>query len=1326
MNEIQQLLDRVHSRGVQLWTTDGRLRYRPSDRLDPNLAAELRRNKAEIIKRLVAEQQPTASTPLHQVRRTRSLPLSNSQEGLWFLEELDHAGPAYNVLLPVQVEGALDIDALRRAIQEIVRRHEILRTRFRAIDGIPTQVITDDVARFDVTETDDPDSVWRKHAAHRFDLEAGDLFLVEVVRMGPEHHLMILNMHHMLCDGMSITIFFNELQQLYDAYIQGRPSPLAELPAQYADFAVWEQQRADVDRSLTYWKKRLAGMPGNLELPVDHPRPQIPDLSAGHYKFKISQQVMEQLTALGATHGTTLAMVLFAAYGALLSLWTGQPDVCVGMPIDSRVHADTQNLIGPILNTVVARLDLTGTPTFAELLAAAKTTLLEAYEHRDMPFHRLVAELSPDRGGGWSQPLIQAMFSHRFEGQPRLGDLKVTVLDLDGPTAKFELTLFVTEKPEGMDCSLEYAATLFETETIERLAARYVRLLEAVLAQPDAPVAALPLLSADERQSLLHTWNATAADLDTNRCLHELFEAVADEHPDRTAVVFDGHSLSYGELQIRANQVAHQLRSHGIGPERPVAVRIDRSLDLLPCLLGVLKAGAPYVPIDPDYPRERQDFMLADSGATVLLSQRGPAPGPAGVLELAPAATGWPTHRPPSHSAPDNLAYIIYTSGSTGRPKGVGVGHRAIVNRMVAMQQEYGLCPGEGVLQKTPTTFDVSAWELFWPLTVGARLVLAAPGGQRDPSYLRDLINREKITTVHFVPSMLNEFLADSDTDSCPTLRRVICSGEELSRPLADRFMEAFDCDLVNHYGPTEAAIECSMWRCARGDTGRIPIGRPTPNVRLYVLDDQLQPVPIGVTGELHIGGVQLARGYHNRPEMTAARFVPDPYGPLGSRLYRTGDSARVRADGAIEFLGRLDGQVKIRGYRIELGEIENTIRRCPGVRETAAVVRERTPGDRHLVAYIAGTGEIEDVQHHLRRRLPDYMVPTTIVPMDTLPLTSSGKLDRNALPVPHFKTAEFVMPRSAREAAIAEIWDEVLDVGRVGILDNFFDLGGHSLLATRVIAKMRRQIGIDIPLREFYARSTIADLTALSYNRLPAAPADWLIRLTPPGRFVIFALPAAGMGPSAFHEWRHEFPDGVEVVAVNLPGREKRFRETPMTNVDPLAIHIAEAIDGYGDQPYAIFGHSAGGLIAREVARRVTRKPELLAVAASVSPDKARKSNNATDEELLSSLARWGYITPDVLADRTYPSILLPPLRGDLAVSASCRKHPSSAEIIDLPIILFAGATDDTVSTDDYLAWRQWTSSRFEVHQIDGDHFFPLTMGNHMMSIIAQRARRS
>jgi amino acid adenylation domain-containing protein len=1323
MNEVQQILRRARSNGVQLWTVDGRLRYRPTGGLDPGLAAELRRHRAQIIELLLAEQL-TLSTPLQQVGHSTSSPLSYHQEGLWFLEELDLPGPSYNMLIPIRVEGALDVDALRTAVREIVRRHEILRTRFSVVDGVPAQVVADEALRFGVTEADDPGEIWRKHVAHRFDRESERLFWVEVVRLGPERHLVILDIHHLLFDGASCAIFFQELHRLYDAHTHGRPSPLPELQAQYADFAVWQRERADGDRAFAYWKKRLAGASSNLELPLDHPCPQIPDLKGAHCAFTISREVMERLTALGAAHNATLPMVLFAAYGALLSRWTGQTDISVGMPIDSRVHPDAQGLIGNFLNTVVIRVDLGGDLTFAELLGQARTALLEAYEHRDLPFHRLVAELAPDRGGGWSQPMFQAMFSHRLKDRPRLGDLDLTVLDLDGPTAKFELTLFAAETPDGIDCSLEYATALFEAETMERLAARYRRLLDAVLARPDLLIAELPLLTEPERRRLLRTWNATAVDLDTDRCLHEPFETMADEHPDRTAVVFDGRSLSYGELDARANQVAHRLRAHGAGPERPVAVRMDRSLDLLPCLLGVLKAGAPYVPIDPDHPAERQEFMLADSGAAVLLSQRGPSHLPPGVRKLSPDADEWPTHRPPPLAAPDNLAYIIYTSGSTGRPKGVGVSHRATLNRIEAMQRAYRLGPADAVLQKTPITFDVSVWELFWTLAGGARLVLAAPGGHRDPGYLRRLINREKVSTVHFVPSMLTAFLADDDAEDCPGLRRVICSGEELPVALADRFIESFGCDLINQYGPTEAAIDCSAWLCGK-ETGRVPIGRPTPNVRLYVLDDRMRPVPIGATGELHIAGVQLARGYHDRPDLTAASFVPDPYGPPGSRLYRTGDLARVRADGAIEFLGRLDDQVKIRGYRVELGEIESVTRQCPGVRETAVVVRDRAPGDRQLVAYVVGTDDVEGVRRHLRRRIPDHMVPSAIVPLDALPLTSSGKLHRKALPAPRFGTSDVVAPRTAREAAIAEIWDEVLDAGPIGVLDDFFALGGHSLLATRVIAGMRRRIGVDVPLQEFYARPTIADLAALSHDHTPAAEAGWLVPLTPPGRFVVFVLPAAGMGPSAFRAWRDVAPDGVEVVAVNLPGRERRFGETPMTHVDPLAVRLAEVIDGYGDRPYAIFGHSAGALVAREVARRVRRRPTLLAVAGSHSPDRASGAGDPTDEELLGNLVRWGHVAPEVLADPSHPSILLPPLRGDLAVAASCRKSLGPAEVLDVPLIVFAGRDDENVSSHDCLSWRDWTSGRFEIRPVDGDHFFPLAMGDHLMSAIVHEAAR-
>ncbi|WP_167472925.1 non-ribosomal peptide synthetase [Nocardia arthritidis] len=1352
MSEVWSLLNRLRADGVQLWTHEGRLRYSSEGALDTDLLVQIRKRKPEIIALLEGA---VSDPPLGSIPRSATLPMSLTQEGLWFLEQLGVVGSAYNVVTAVRIEGALDVPVLRRAVREIVRRHEILRTRFRSVDGVGSQLVASDEVQFEVTETSTPDvrAIIRKHAERQFNLEHDDLFVVEVARLAAEEYLLVINAHHLIYDGTSSGIFFRELQTLYAAYLQGISSPLPEPTVQYADFSIWQRQRLkgdNLDYHLKYWRNRLDGAPDSLDLPLDHPRPSVPDFKGDLFGFYIPALLMESLTALGRRHQATLAMVLLAGYHALLSSWSGQTDISVGLPVDGRVHPETEGLIGYFLSTVVVRTDLSAVSSFAELLRQVRVRVLEGYEHRDLPFHQLVAGLGPGRRNLW-QPLFQVMFSHLIQETPGLDSLTLTMVEPEDSAAKFDLSLFVAETPEGVVGSFEYAASLFDRDTIARLSERYLLLLRAVAATPDTPIGELDLLSDAERQMVLVTWNATEMAADSDRCLHALFEDQANRQPDRTIVEFEGQTLTYAALEARANQVANRLRALGACPERPVAIRAERSLDLVAGLLGILKSGAPYVPIDPGYPLDRQTLMISDSGASILLSQRSllsqqsVAPDLSVITLDDPGEwSGWPIDRPQPVASSDNLAYLIYTSGSTGGPKGVAVTHRAVVGRIEGMQRSYALDSSDAVLQKTPISFDVSLWEIFWPLISGARLVLAAPGGQRDPAYLCELIERRQITTAHFVPSMLAAFLADeSASGSCRSLRRVICSGEELSRELTDRFFEIFGCELYNRYGPTEATIEVSSWPCGRGEQGRVPIGRPVSNTTLYVLDDRMRPTPIGVAGELFIGGTQLARGYIGRPGLTAASFVPDPYGPPGSRLYRSGDLVKARSDGAMEFLGRLDHQVKIRGYRVELGEIENALRAVPGVTDAAVVAHELRPGDRRLVGYVARVGELSmaDLRSRLRKSLPEYMVPVAFVPLDQLPLTTSGKLDRRALPLPDAESFDsgFVAPRTPRERLLAQIWCEVLSIERVGVLDSFFSVGGHSLLATQVVTRVRERLGAVVTLREFYSMPTVADLARLTeaagkvgamepgihlgYIPRRFEPDKWLRRLTPAGSLVVFVLPGAGMGPSALRGWQVSNPAGVEVVAIHLPGREERIDEPVMTHIDPLADQIARSIDTYSDRPYIVFGHSAGALIGYEVVRRTARPPLLFAVAAAPPPSLAADNTDATDGELLESLADSGVVPPEILKDPSAVSMFLPPLRADLSVSVSCRRPLIPTELPGIPIHAFAGSADDAVLVSDCAAWANWTSAAFRLHMIDGGHFFAFSHGEKILSALVEAA---
>jgi amino acid adenylation domain-containing protein len=1033
-------------------------------------------------------------------------PLSFAQERLWFIDRLEPGSAVYNVPTGWRLGGDLNGAALERALGEIVRRHEALRTVFTEVDGSPVQVIApfsgfalpvEDLS--DLSQAD-REAALRRRAAEEarrpFDLSAGPLFRAALLRLGREDHLLLLTMHHIVSDGWSMGVLFRELLALYAAYREGRESPLPELAVQYADYAVWQREQLKgeaLERHLSYWREQLAGAPELLELPTDHPRPAVQTYRGVSVPVELSLELLERLQALGRSEEATLYMVLLGAFQVLLSKYSGSEDVVVGSPIAGRTRAEVEALIGLFVNTLVLRTDLSGDPSFREVLRRAREVTLKAYEHQEVPFEKLVAELQPERSLSHT-PLFQVMFAlQNTEGRGGAGlpGLEVSGVGSAMEIAKFDLSMELAATPHGLRGWLSYSTDLFERGTVDRMLGHLERVLEQVAANADVRLSELELLGKAERALVLEEWNRTAAEVPADRCIHELFEVQAERTPDAVAVRFEEESLTYAELNARANRLAHHLRNRGVGPEVRVGVLMERSLEMVVSLLAVLKAGGAYVPLDPGLPAERLAYMLDDSAVPLVLVQgalRGIVPARDGVEVLAVDAlaerlAAEPAENPAAGAGPDSLAYVIYTSGSTGRPKGVMNQHRGVVNRLVWMQAHFGIGANDVVLQKTPFGFDVSVWEFFWPLQQGATLVMARPDGHRDPLYLQEVIEREGVTTLHFVPSMLQPFVEAVEAGRCASLRHVVCSGEALPPALVERFYDRFAGPVVltNLYGPTEAAVDVSCWTCAREDAaGVVPIGRPVWNTQLYVLDASLKPVPVGVPGELYIGGVQVARGYQGRAAMTAERFVPDPFSVRGgARLYRTGDRARWRADGAVEYLGRLDFQVKVRGFRIELGEIEAALRQAPGVSDCAVVAREDETGDRRLVAYVVGGAEADELRDRLRQSLPEYMVPAAFVPLEALPLTANGKLDRKALPAPEgdaYARRSYEAPLGEVEAALAGIWAEVLGVERVGRWDNFFQLGGHSLLAIKVIGQMRRA-GLHTDVRALFTTPVLAEL---------------------------------------------------------------------------------------------------------------------------------------------------------------------------------------------------------------------------------------------------------
>ncbi|HEU4508047.1 MAG TPA: amino acid adenylation domain-containing protein [Pyrinomonadaceae bacterium] len=926
-----------------------------------------------------------------------------------------------------------------------------------------------------------------------FDLAAGPLLRASVLRLSEDEHVLLCTMHHIISDGWSMEVLTRELTALYKAYAKGQESPLPELPVQYADYAHWQREwlHGDVlEKQLEYWRQQLDGAPAVLELPTDYPRPAVQTFRGAHQSLTLSPELTTELKALTQREGVTLFMTLLAAFQTLLSRYSGQDDIVIGTPIAGRNRAETENLIGFFINTLVLRTDLNGNPTFEELLRRVREVALGAYAHQEVPFEKLVEELQPERDMSRA-PLFQVMLV--LQNTPsaevvKIEGLEVTREGSESGTAKFDLMLSVSETNDGRLQTLwEYNTDLFRSRTIDRMMDHFEVLLNSVVQHPEQQFSQLKLLKDEEQQQILVDWNSTAVEYPKEKCLHQLFEEQVERTPDAVAVIYDDTQLTYKELNEKAQRLANHLRTLGVAPESLVGLCVERSVEMMVGLFGILKAGGAYVPIDPSYPPQRLSFMLADAQVPVLLTQKH-------LLESLPehGATvvcldgEWEAEAQVDHRATaDNLAYMIYTSGSTGKPKGAMTSHAAICNRLLWMQDAFKLDATDTVLQKTPISFDVSVWELFWPLITGARLVIARPGGHQDNAYLVKLISELRVTTVHFVPSMLQAFVEEDGLESCEKLRRVICSGEALGKGLQDRFMERVRwAELFNLYGPTEAAVDVTWWKCLQeSDARSVPIGRPIANTSIYILDHEMNAVPVGVNGELYIGGVGLARGYRGRPALTAERFVPDPHSAAaGARMYWTGDVARFREDGAIEYVGRADNQVKLRGHRIELGEVEMALATHHAVAEVVVVMREDEPGDKRIVAYVVSrdgvvvtAGELID---HLNGQLPEYMVPSRFVMLAQMPLTPNGKLDRRALPAPDQSRPElranFVAPRTIVEEVLTGIWSEVLRLDQVGVNDSFFELGGHSLLATQAMSRVRESFGVDLGLRVLFENPTV------------------------------------------------------------------------------------------------------------------------------------------------------------------------------------------------------------------------------------------------------------
>ncbi|HEX9935555.1 MAG TPA: amino acid adenylation domain-containing protein, partial [Longimicrobium sp.] len=1048
--------------------------------------------------------------PVVPAGRTGALPLSFAQERLWFIDRLEPGSAAYNLSVAWRLGGALDEAALERALGEIVRRHEALRTVFGEVDGSPVQIVApfggfalpvEDLSGLSEAERG---AAARRRAGEEavlpFDLAAGPLFRAALLRLGEEDHVLLLSMHHIVSDGWSMGLLYREMSTLYEAFARGEASPLPELAVQYADYAVWQREQLAgevLDRQLSYWRERLAGAPELLELPTDHPRPPVRTHRGATVAVALPPELLERLEALGRSEGATLYMVLLGAFQVLLSKYSGSDDVVVGSPIAGRTRGEVEELIGFFVNTLVLRTGLSGDPSFRETLRRVREATLGAYEHQEVPFEKLVAELQPERSLSHS-PLFQVMFAlqNAEGGSGALPGLKVSGAGAATEITTFDLSLSLTATPQGLHGALSYSTDLFERDTAERMLGHLERVLEQVAADADVRLSRLALLGEAERAWVVEEWNRTEAEVPRDACVHELFEAQVERTPGAVALVYEDEEVTYAELNARANRLAHHLRGLGVGADARVGICVERGVDMVVAVLATLKAGGAYVPLDPEYPAERLGYMLRDSAPVVLLTQRsllGQLDGagvPVEVLDGEVSAWAGQPDSNPARGAltPENLAYVIYTSGSTGQPKGVMNGHRGVVNLLAWGERHWELGAQDAVLQRTSLSFDVSVRELFSPLLAGARLVLLRPGGQREVDYLVEVVRRREVSTLVLTPSQMQAFLEHPGLEGCSALRRIVLGGESIPAGMVAELGARLPVARLYHeYGPTEATVTSTARLCgAEGEASGAAIGKPVSNTRVYLLDAHGGPVPVGVAGELYVGGAGVARGYLGRPQLTADRFVPDPFGAEpGARLYRTGDLGRWLADGTIEFLGRVDTQVKVRGYRIELGEIEARLLEREGVGAAVVVAHADGAGNGRLVAYVVGGVPADELREHLRRELPEYMVPSAFVALERLPLTPSGKVDRKALPAPEedaYARRGYEAPLGEVEAALAGIWAEVLGLERVGRRDNFFELGGHSLLAIRMIERMRR-VGLYMDVRALFTTPVLAEL-ALAVGR--------------------------------------------------------------------------------------------------------------------------------------------------------------------------------------------------------------------------------------------------
>jgi amino acid adenylation domain-containing protein len=1177
------------------------------------------------------------NSPITPRAKRNPAPLSYNQELLWLVDQLAPGSVMYTVPRPWRVLGNLNIEALRLTLIRIIARHEVLRTTIQMVDGKPVQVIGEnqmpelkvvDLSEYPKADRDAEAQQLLSQAIHRpFDLSRDLLLRATLLRLGDQEHILLLDSHHIASDGWSKAVLFKELNELYKAYCTGQVPCLPDLPIQYADFAIWQRESLKgeiIEKQLAYWKRQLDGAPALLEFPNARPRPAVPTYRGKGHREDFPKSLADSFNALSRQEGTTLFITLLSAFYTFLYRYTNQEDIVIGTPIAGRNRPEWEGLIGYFTNTLALRGDLSANPTFRQLLKRVRAVALGAYEHQDLPFEKLVLEMRPERTLSHS-PIFQVMFSSGHYGTqvPELHGLTLSPLFVDRCTARFDLLVGMTECPDRLAVAWEFSTDLFEEATIIQMMRHFRTMMGAIVANPDQHLSEFPLLTPKEKEHILVDWNYTQADYPRDVCIHRLIEAQAERMPDAVAAVFQGRPLTYRELNVRANQLAHYLRGRGIGPEVMVGICMERSLELLVALLGILKAGGAYVPLDPAYPKERLRAMVRDARVPLLITLQW-------LKELVPVDgevicldTNWDrisresSENPSIDITADDLAYVIYTSGSTGKPHGVLISHRGMVNHSLAAVKLYRLQPTTRVLQFSSISFDIAVEEIFPTLITGATVVLRSNDCDISGSHFLQWLKDEQITFLDLPTAYWHEWVRELSRQGevlPESLRTLVVGGEKAlaSAYVAWQKIAADRVRWLNTYGPTEATVVATVYDPADAPTGQdncseIPIGRPIPNTEAYVLDAHLQPVPVGVSGELHIGGVGLARGYLNAPELTAEKFVPNPFSNQpGARLFRTGDLARWRPDGHLEYLGRIDHQVKIRGFRIELGEIEVVLSQHPGVSEAVALAREDQPGNKRLVAYIVPGSQpavlTSELRAFIKQNLPEYMVPSAYVFLDQMPLTPNGKVDRRALPAPELETSSDrgaqIAPRNGYEMELVMIWDEVLGRKSLGVKDNFFELGGHSLSAVRMLALIEKTFGQKLPLVTLFQAPTIEELAVVLQKDRSDLAWPRLMPIKPSGSkppLFAVAIPRANPLGYAFLARRLDNDQPLYVLQSQLLLEEET--ETYQGDLKDLAArYLKEVRLLQPEGPYYLIGQCQGAHIAFEMAVQLQEQNQRVA----------------------------------------------------------------------------------------------------------------------------------